>query len=527
MAHATIQADASPARGAPRRRPVARARRGIHRGWITYAITLAVYAAVFGVWQAQPLPPEVHATGVLVAAICLFPIFLWQVRGSQGVPMFELICGAYLLQFGMPVYLQPASFVLFSRSVPFSSAETETTLLLVALGVACMICGYYLTQRSRLRYRLPRVDLPLDPTRRGTYLVAAFGFGFGMTVFQVTSLAPSGSGPLGALIRILSAQLTIAIILVAYRYYRREITGPRWALLLYGSIAGSELLGLATGFIESVLIPLVLLFVIRWHVTRRFAGRWLLIGFVAFVLLQSVKGEYRQVAWQGNASFLNRIVLWFEMPSQVIQTTFTGDVPTNVQTLVRQSMVRFDFFHNFEWVHRMTPSVVPYYNGSTYSYLLYGWIPRAVWPDKPMAQNSHVQLEVDYGLVAANQSSGATIGIGQISEAYANFDWLGVVIVLALQGMIFAILGEILNGPESQGGRAIYLWIMAGFLNGIGTDTNTMFGALPQNAIAAALVLRVFSTGWRAPTGQVPPRIRRLPAQLRRPNIAGSPGTRR
>jgi hypothetical protein len=496
----------------------------IARAWIYYGLAVAIYAIVFGVWQVQPVPLEVHAAGVLVAAICMFPMALWYVQGSKGLPMFELVCIAYLLEFANPVYLQPNSYTVFSNSVPFGWDEALQGLLLVALGVGSMIAGYYAVRRSRLRRRLPHVDLPLDPQRRPRFIVAALVFGAGTYLLQTVHLTPDNSGPLGAAVRIVAAQFSIAIILLAYRLYRRETVGIHWYYLLYGSVALSVALGLATGFLEPVLVPLVLLFVIRWHVTGRFQARWLLVGFVAFVLLQSVKAQYRQAAWQSGVSLPSRITLWLELPGQVVQNTFTGDASTNVQTLVRQSMARFDIFHPFEWVHRETPSVVPYYSGASYEYLLYGWIPRAVWPDKPIAQEGQLRFELDYHILTQSQLFGASIGLGQISEAYANFDWLGILIVLAVQGAFFALLNEVFNGPESDGGRAIYLWIMVTFLNGIGTDTTTIFGSVVQNSLAAAVILRLFSTGWRARGAQAPAAVlrRRAPTLRGRAAPTGS-----
>jgi hypothetical protein len=165
----------------------------------------------------------------------------------------------------------------------------------------------------------------------------------------------------------------------------------------------------------------VILFLIRWQVTRRFPVRWLAFGFVGFILLQSVKVEYRQQAANGQLNGTARVTRWFQDTQQTLQPLVTGDVLTNLQTLTRQSMSRFDTFHVFEHVHQWTPAVVPYYGGSSYSYFLVTWIPRAVWPDKPNASDVNVRFELDYRLLASSQVGGASIGLGQITEAYANF----------------------------------------------------------------------------------------------------------
>jgi hypothetical protein len=484
-------------------------RYNIKRPWLYYGLGVAVYALVFGVWQAEPVPLQVHAAGVLVTALCMFPMALWYVRGSQGVPMFEVICIAYLLQFANPVYLQRNAITISSISYPFSWDETLQTLLLVALGMASMIAAYYTAQRSRLKRRLPQVDLPLTLEGRQRYIVVAIVFGLTTSILQTLQLTPDNSGPFGSLVRLIASQFTVGIVLLAYPYYRKEVKSAGWAYLLYGSVIISVALGLAGGSLDPALSPLAILFLVRWQVTRHFPLRWLLIAFVAFILLQSVKSEYRQeVATQG-VSGTGKITLWFQDTQKTLQPLFTGDVLTNMQTLTRQSMSRFDTFHIFEHVHQWTPAVVPYYGGSSYSYFLITWIPRTVWPDKPNAGDVNVRFELDYHLLTASQTSGASIGLGQLTEAYANLGVVGVIVVMALMGLIFASLDGVFNGAESEGGRAIYLSIMVIFLNGIGASTPIIFGAILQNSLGSAVIVRLFATGWRSGGPDVPSRRRR------------------
>src|SRR5262245_43212130 len=77
---------------------------GIPKVWAAYGGLIALYAVVFGVWQAEPVPWQAHLAGVAVAAIALWPLARWYERGHQGVPMFELICLAYGVSFSTPLY---------------------------------------------------------------------------------------------------------------------------------------------------------------------------------------------------------------------------------------------------------------------------------------------------------------------------------------------------------------------------------------------------------------------------------------
>ena len=119
-----------------------------------------------------------------------------------------------------------------------------------------------------------------------------------------------------------------------------------------------------------------------------------------------------------------------------------------------------------------------------------------MWPEKPSASEANQRIDVDYGLKYEWQDS--TISVGQLPEAYANFGIVGIAVVMALQGIVFAVLDALLNGPRSDGGRAIYLVIMAYFLNGIGSSSAILYGSLVQYVLASALIMRPLAASWRA-----------------------------
>jgi hypothetical protein len=227
---------------------------------------------------------------------------------------------------------------------------------------------------------------------------------------------------------------------------------------------------------------------------------------VVFMLLNSVKGSYRQIAWYGHdaggTSLSHSLGLWWSLAvGSATQTNLEqGQASSDAGETF---LARFDSLHKFAWVLTKTPTDVPYYEGATYSYLLYGWVPRFVWPDKPVASTGAAyRMDLDYQLVTADNIGKVNIGIGFLPESFANFGVAGLLFVMALQGACFAFLNHFLNGPHSQGGRAIYLAVMVFFLNGIGSSTVTLFGALLQIVIANGIILRCFSTGWSANLGQ-------------------------
>lgn len=473
-----------------------------HRRWSVlprYVLIIVAYAALTTFWQAEPVPLEVHLMAIIVAATCLIPLARWYAEGAQSVPMFELISVSYGLQFSLPVYTQPNHVVVLSNAVPVSWATVLEVLMYVEVGVGALIMGYYIARRLLRTRRFLNLDLPLIPQRRSVYLWGALLGGGLVILLRVLGWEPLASPAFSAIVQLATSQFNVAIVLLAYLAYSKDQRNVRVLLGLYAAVLFAFLTGLTTGMLESALMPLVLLLTVRWHATRRVPWFALLAGFLLFLLLNPAKIEYRREVWYGTQehSLGERLQIWSEILIEQVEDTV--NYGTGEETM-RDSLARFDLVHKFAYVREMTPVYLPYYRGETYSYFLYSWVPRLLWPNKPFATNANDRIDIDYRLRLPWQ--GANISIGQLPEAYVNFGVIGIGVVMALQGIVFALLNRVLNGPRSEGGRAIYLVVMAYFLNGIGSTAAVLFGALVQYVLASAAILRPFSYGFRAATDE-------------------------
>lgn len=481
-------------------RPIIRSRQsGARRAGrsllLSYLLMIGGYALLFAFWQVEPVPLSVHLLATLLFAVCLFPLVRWYGRGAIGVPVFELIVFSYAVQFSMPVFTQPNVIIIFSQPFYLSWSRIEAVLLLTILGVIVLIGSYALSKRLPFVTALPKLDLPLDdPAKRQTYIVGAIIVGGAISLAQTMGWLTGDAT--GAILFLLSRQMQVAIVLLAYSVFRHERVIPGQTLLFYGALAVSFVTGLLSGLLENALLPLVLVALVYWHVRRRLPWHWLIIGALLYLVLNPVKFAYRQAVWYGasQTTATERVSLWSDLAAESATSLLNRSNTSQSEAILYSSLARFDLVHKFAYVHHLTPEYISFYNGQTYAYFAYAWIPRLLWPDKP-AVGANEQIDVDYMLKQSD--SGTTIGIGQLPEAYINFGLIGIVMVMAIQGFIFALLDSSLNGSRSDGGRAIYLSVMVYFLNGIGSAAAVLFGALFQQILANALILRLFATGWR------------------------------
>jgi hypothetical protein len=138
----------------------------------------------------------------------------------------------------------------------------------------------------------------------------------------------------------------------------------------------------------------------------------------------------------------------------------------------------------------MTPALVPYQNGTTYKYFAVSFIPRMFWPEKPLANYTNNFYAIEYGISTEEGITTSSFGITLLGEGYANFGAAGSLLTMVFLGFVLAAFEHVFAAPRAGvGGQAIFLTTFVFFLNGIGTSTEIMFGAMVQNLTAGCILL--------------------------------------
>ncbi|MBC7952349.1 MAG: hypothetical protein H7Z12_11105 [Rhodospirillaceae bacterium] len=114
-----------------------------------------------------------------------------------------------------------------------------------------------------------------------------------------------------------------------------------------------------------------------------------------------------------------------------------------VATVLRQAVKRVNQTAMFALVYEQTPSRVPYWGGDTLRPLLTSMVPRAVWPGKP-EERAGQAFGWRYGLIT-DRDGDMSVNLSWLVEAFANFGWLGLVVVMGLAGLVLALLDAVLN----------------------------------------------------------------------------------
>ncbi|MBC8029372.1 MAG: O-antigen polysaccharide polymerase Wzy [Pyrinomonadaceae bacterium] len=431
--------------------------------------------------------------GMALLAICMYPSARYFARAETGLPTMPVFCLAYALQFAFPVFIQENTFLLMGGEIRFlDERDVVIALLLAIAGICSLQLGYYWFQRSSYRKVVPVAHLPLKKSKALAYCVLV-GI-FLPLLFTFQGIIPEEfQQPLAAILRVLQNQVLVVIAILGWLYYGRK-ESRIYGVWLYGLLLVAAMRGISSGSLEEAVVPVGVFFVVKWLYTGRVPIAPILATAALVVFLSPVKSDYRQRAWLGEdpdlaeQSSLTRGRLWIEQATEYWADTLAGN--RNLAEATSSAASRADFIHQVAYIYSMTPSVVPYQYGKTYSFFLVSFIPRIVWPDKPTSGSANSFYAVTYGVTSEEGAKTTTFGVSILGEAFMNFGWAGVVLIMLLQGILIGAMQHSFGGKVSgPGGQAVFLCFFVYFLNGIGSSAEIMFGGILQNLILGYLLL--------------------------------------
>lgn len=439
----------------------------------------------------EDLPFLTFSLAWATLVISLLPLLSWVRKGERAIPMFPLISLSYGVYAGFGAITQPNVIRLSNQYYELEWHYINKALLLSAMGLLVMNGAFRLLQLAFPRAPM-QVDIRFPAKRRLSVLVAIAVLGL-----SGKALAALGWLPIGGHVQFSQALLLMSSTLAALFYYRlgdrRGVT--KWALgvlLVYISTAG-----LTTGMLEAALLPIVAVVIVRTASRRELSVTGLTIFVVSVLVINVAKFEYRDRVWVGDEgrNYVQKLSIWAEITSRLnFGSVFGTSKVEGEQTMtLRESVGRFSIINRLAWVCHNTPERVPYFKGDSYKPFIYAPVPRLLWPNKPILSEVLTQIDVSYGFVESVVT--AAFGIGYIGEGYANFGVMGVIMVMAFQGVGLFFMNLLLNGPRSEGGAAVFVVLLVAMFNGVGSSLIIIYGNLFQMLIAAVIVMVPFSNG--------------------------------
>ena len=409
--------------------------------------------------EALAVALSVHAFVAFIASI------------GERIALLECVSFIAVLE----ILLVPAiTYWLYPASMPIESATYFAYALpaYIAFHVGITWFGNRRSSRPHLRYiQAAANDLRLKQTA-STMLLA-----IGLAGFAVKTFVPAAPTVVGLL------PSYCLFISGFYAYYAKS----RHRILRIG-IVGSVLLlyTVRTGMFGDLFFWLMVttIFVMAGLPNRLSTPLKTIVTVAAFLfmlLIQSVKGEYRYNTWghqrterSGNAGLMADLLTdRLANPEKLLNAdhAFLAFVRFNQGIMIGSAMEK-------------VPRHEAYAGGEVLLSLIYPFVPRLIWPDKPQTGG----YENIRRFTTLPQSENTSINLSPLGEGYVNFGYGGVLFSLFYGLLLGGIFQYVLH--LAQRIPSVILWLPMLYIGCLTMETDLLstWGSLVNNAIFVVLL---------------------------------------
>jgi oligosaccharide repeat unit polymerase len=427
------------------RRPrTARARRAIcfTHAFFLFSLIVAGVATSLGNVDAEDTLP---VAGLVFAALALWTLWSWfKLHGTLIEPYGLFLMSSWTFNGGQ-VFLEVlhlnSNGILGGMFSPFTTLKTEYLVALAIcalhMGALWAACAGNSTSRANLWRSTAHRDLAWHTRWVGWFLLLA-SIGPAVWVFWDTGQTVLSGGYVSLYQRTLDIGLATgprvlanflvpsALLLLAGSKAKRTGVVISAAITVSGSLAMFFLGG--RGAAATGLVAYVWLYsrTIRPIPAKLLILPALLLGFVVFPLVRAVR----------DTRGLDRT-----------SVEFVTSAWSSIDNPVVGSLAEMGYSMNtVAYTLELVPTTRPFDGGVSYLYALLAGFPNVAWSVHPTTAHGTLSAWLVYTVMPYAAANGNGLGYSFSAEAYENFGWIGVPLVLFVTGWIAGRLSEAVRG---------------------------------------------------------------------------------
>jgi hypothetical protein len=418
---------------ANKRTDVIRKPRTLHFRRPLYALLNLVFVLLVGAGAASGINPNPRLLYVcMLFAVCTSPILkLERLNGTYAI--LGVFSGLYFLFFGALDVTSIFSFFPGQSAGVLSSAE-----LVILVGGVLVLLGYHSAVRLVQRK-------PVGATRDwppSTLLIAGL-------ILWALGTAASWYWQVHVVVRTvevkndLSATATVGVLIartiqplgvLVLAYCLATFRKPYMLPVMLAVVAVQVVLGFVTDSKETAMHAAFLIIMTLLLVRGRIPKAWVagaMVGIIlAFPVFQAYRTQITGVRHMTNAQAAENIGQVFDIAREFSQKAASGygGATYKTQSFVERSSLK----SNIELILAHAGGDVRYQNGDSILPLLAAFIPRLIWPNKPIDSTGQVFNREFHVSVFRD----VYISPSHLGELYWNFGWPGVLFGMPLIGWL-------------------------------------------------------------------------------------------
>ena len=421
--------------------------------------------------------------GASVVFLGLLPALVRDLRKRRGlhvqpIPFLPLIGVIFAVYYGLPVLISDRVTGLQLEAEVWS---IKSALWLSLIGWCALLAGYCLSG-GRLRHLRP-LALEWDPgrARRLAFLLLPVGFA-AAAAHRLFDLPGALAQPTRLAASLLPVGIGIAILLGRRGVLSRGATWFAWLVLAPAYLA----IELSGGLLGAVVMGGLLLCMLIWGTGGRIPLWVFALGAVAIVTLRAGAHDFRRMMNNDDHLLASNPI---QRAGQLLSLSFQALPEQSFADRFEKIADRFSQVVPFAFVIERTPAAIPHWGGETYASLPSTFIPRFLWPDKPVKDVGQ-RFGHRYGILDAEDRK-TSINLPQLVEFYANFGATGVLVGMFLLGAGYRLLDQLLNGVGAADANVLVAAVVFSSMANIESDLSMIFGLAIQTTAVLYIVLRL------------------------------------
>lgn len=395
---------------------------------------------------------------------------------------FRVASSAYYGFGALVPYIANDTTLLFMRTLyAFSEEETLKVGLINAGGILIVLATAAVVSHLRSGTQVGSVK-PLAAPASMTLLFATAFLTLGGVARYVLVIPFS----LGLIEVVPGIVITLAksYAVGLYLLILAGLRGNRLALLLSWILVPLDLgIGLLTFAKTEVLTTLLFAYLGVLHhkltIPRAALGLALVLG--VYSQLDPIIHFGRDELWRRHRKLTGTLAERVEILGQYTGTQWEGTRRAEVQL----ALSRLSYVNAAAMIVSWRDGGRP---GDSLDYLLTVLVPRAIWPDKPVITSVGTDLYLE-----ATANVGSSISAGLFAEAYWNFGWLGLPLLMGPLGAILAVLSRYTIGVMRREAWLHLPAVLLGVLIGTRVDGWYVADVIGASATAFAVAMAAFA----------------------------------
>lgn len=378
---------------------------------------------------------------MLTTVVAFIPVAAQRLMHPDRRHLFiSFLCLAFLSYFALPVFTgyfflgENTTLTLFSLpNLALSDIIWAQIAALVSL--ICLIIGFAAPLGALVTSIFPVPRHEWGPRNTALVSVVMIVAGWLLVVLSQLGLIPSqlGSGALGAIQN--SYFFGMALLMIAYLRF-----GSRQSLLiLLVLLPASMMIGFFMGSKRAFLAPAALVALAHVVTQRRVRAFWIIGGLFAIILVYPIAQFYRDVVQAGNVLSAAEVL---QQPGRMLllMSSFIAqaDPGEYLWAGIDATVNRLNYLGMLTLIVRDAGERVPFQGGWTVALVFISFIPRVIWPGKPITSIGQFVTDT----FGSGPDIHSSTGPSQIGEFYFNFGWPGIVIGWILLGIYFRAISE-------------------------------------------------------------------------------------